>query len=147
VAPTQGVTVDPVKVACSKRHWVFGTKKAPKVLLLGNTPAKVTTCLGKPTSKKGAVWTYGKRLRVTFTSGKVTSFVILGASFRSAIGNVGVGSTTAALAKLSTAKVITAKGTANRTTFLPFSAKQRARVQYTVARNKVARITVTLVKR
>lgn len=147
VAPTTPSAVDPLKVACAKRQWVFGTKKAPKVLLLGNTAAKVTTCLGKPTSKKGAVWTYGRRLRVTFKSGKVTSFVILNASFRSAIGNVGVGSTTAALAKLSTAKVTKDKGSANRTTVLPFSAKQRVRVQYAVAKNKVTRITVALVKR
>ena len=139
-------SLDPVAAACKAKQWSFGTKSAPRVLLLGNTPAQVTSCLGKPTAKKGSVWTYGPRLKVTFKAGKVTTFTVLNAAFRSSVAKVGVGSPVSALTKLSTAKVSRNGKTGDYSTVMPLGGKQGAKVTFTVTKKKVTRITVTLVK-
>lgn len=138
--------IDPVKVACAKRQWAFGTAKSPRVLLLGNTAAQVTACIGRPTSKKGAVWRYGNRIQVTFRSGKVRSFQLLNASFRSAVGGVGVGSRVAVLRKLSSAKLTFNRAASTYRTVLPFAKGVVAEVVYAVGNGKVKRVTVSTIR-
>lgn len=137
---------DPIAAACKAKTWSFGTKAKPRVLLLGNTGAQVTSCLGKPTRKKGAVWTYAKRLRVTFKAGRVVSFAVIDKTFRAKPGNIGIGSPVSALARLSTAKVAHNKTTGRYTTVLLLGNKRGAQVRLTVVRKRITQITVTLVK-
>ena len=149
-APTPSVTPpapDELAIACAKRQWAYGTAAKPKVLLLGSTGAQVTKCLGKPSKKTATLWTYGTRLKVTFARGRVTSFAVLNKVFRSKVGNIGVGSTTASLKKLSKAKVTFERGSSRYVTVLPLSKTVGAKVVYNVVRGKVTRITVTQVKR
>ena len=146
-ATTQGtVPANPVKAACVAKFWSFGTKAKPRVFLLGNTAVQVTACLGKPTLKNGKVWTYGRRLRVTFKAGTVVQFTILNNAFRTKTGNIGVGSPVTALAKLSTAKVTHDKKGGGYTTVLSLGAKRGAQVRFAVANKKITNIIVTLVK-
>lgn len=139
-------TKDPVAVACAAKQWSFGTAAKPRILLLGNTPAQVTACLGKPTAKKGRTWAYGKRFRVTFATGKVVEFTVMSNAFRAKTGNVGIGSPVAALRKLSTAKVTHDRKAGRYVTVLRVGAKQAARITFAITNKKVARITVSLVR-
>ena len=137
---------DPLAVACQAKRWSFGTKAAPRVLLLGNTAAQVTACVGKPTTKKAGVWTFGKRLKVTFKAGKVSQYVLLNNAFRASIGNVGVGSSVSALGKLTTAKLVRNTATGAYVTTMALGNKRGAKVTFAVSKKKVTRITVVLVK-
>jgi streptogramin lyase len=134
-------------VACGKRQWAYGTRTAPKVLLLGRTPAQVTKCLGRPTVRRGATWRYGNRILVTFRSGKVRSFTLLNGVFRSKVGNVGVGSRALVLRRISSARVAYNVRTRTYTTFLPVSSRARAQVRYTMRSGRVSRVIVTQVPR
>jgi hypothetical protein len=137
---------DSVAVACAAKQWSFGTAAKPRVLLLGNTPAQVTACVGKPTATKGRIWTYGKRLRVTFAAGKVVEFTVMTNALRAKTGDVGIGSPVAMLRRLSTAKVTHDRKTGRYVTVLRVGAKQGAKVVFGVTNKKVTRITVSLVR-
>jgi hypothetical protein len=145
--PAPGPTPkDSVAVACAAKQWSFGTAAKPRVLLLGNTPAQVTACVGKPTATKGRIWTYGKRLRVTFAAGKVVEFTVMTNALRAKTGDVGIGSPVAMLRRLSTAKVTHDRKTGRYVTVLRVGAKQGAKVVFGVTNKKVTRITVSLVR-
>jgi hypothetical protein len=140
---TSGGSVDVEKVACAKRHWVYGTAAAPRVILLGQSTSKVAACLGKPTSKSALTWKYGNRIHVHFRQGKVTSFVLLDGAFRAETGGIGVGTRATSLKRLSSARGVRRSAGAY-TTQVKLPSGGRAVIAYAVAKGRVTRITVTL---
>jgi hypothetical protein len=84
--------------ACARKHWLAGSARAPKLLLIGLSRPQLEGCLGHPgarTAARGSEperWRYGRGLVVTLRAGRVSGYVLTSRTFRSAHGAVGIGS-------------------------------------------------------
>ena len=146
LAPPPVVTqLTPLQRACAQRNWIWGTRAKPRMLLLGFTPAKVRSCIGAPTRRTGTGaklrWRYGAQLEVRFGRNRVTGFTVLGRSFRTAVGRIGVGTSVKAL-RASRPKVVLEQAAKRFRAAVAIPGKKFAVIHYLLSGGRVKRIVV-----
>lgn len=139
--PTGGPTAPVLAPGCKRRQWLTGSLAKPDLLLVGATTTEVTACIGTPTRRAGAVWSYGSGLRLTITGGRV-KIVDIRSGWRSPTG-LGVGSPAPKLARLGGARFTSSARGTRRTATVTTARGARVRVQLTTAGGRVTRIMIT----